>query len=252
MATVISIANQKGGVGKSTSSYNIAAVMAHAGKRVLMIDMDPQSSLTISCGIEPESCKKTIVDVMLKFAGTPRSKISETLLLIEDNLFLCPSVIDLAVSDTMLLNEMGREKVLKKALAEVQDYFDYIILDCPPALNQLFVNALVASDYVLIPVSCDYLAYRGLVLLDDTIGNVRDNLNDRLKMLGVIATFHNFTIHARENLENLRGRYNVIGVVDTTVKAKDALYTGKPIVETDPDSRVAQEYTQIANDIMKM
>lgn len=250
MATIISIVNQKGGVGKSTSAYNISSVIAKQGYKVLMIDMDPQASLTISCGFEPEECEKTIVDVMLKFVGNEKAKISETILEVSENLFLVPSIIDLAASDTLLLQEMGRERILKKKLEEVEDYFDFIFCDCPPSLNQLFINSLVASKYVLIPVSCDYLSYRGLMMLDDTIGTVQDNLNEDLEVMGVIATFHNTTIHARENLDNLREKYKIIGVVDTTVRAKDALYTGRALVDAYPENKVAEQYKKIAEEVM--
>ena len=250
-ARVISIANQKGGVAKTTTTYNVAAAMAFRGKKVLMIDMDPQASLTISTGVEPDSCRKTIVDVMLKFQGRKRSDIRETILEVGDNIYLVPSVIDLAASDTLLINEMNRERILKKALSGILKSFDYILIDCPPSLNQLFVNALVASDMVLIPVGCDYLAYRGLILLMETIDNVKVNLNEGLEIIGVVATFHNGTIHARENLEELQGKNHVIGVVSTTVRVKDAVYQGKPIYMTDPESKVAQEYDKIAMEVME-
>lgn len=249
-ARTISIANQKGGVGKTTTTYNLAAGIAARGMKVLMIDMDPQASLTISTGVEPDSCEKTIVDVMLKFQGRKRSDIREAILEVGENMYLVPSVIDLAAADTLLISEMNREKVLQRALSVVRDAFDYILIDCPPSLNQLFINALVASDMVLIPVGCDYLAYRGLILLLDTIESVRSNLNENLDVLGVVATFHNGTIHARENLHELTQKHHVIGVVSTTVRAKDAVYQGKPIYLTDPESKVAQEYDRITQEVL--
>ena len=145
---------------------------------------------------------------------------------------------------------MSRESILKRALKSVREYYDYCLIDCPPALNQLSINALVAADFCIIPVACEYLAFRGLEMLNDTISQVQESLNPDLKVLGVLATFHNRTIHARENLEKLKEGYNVIGVIGTTVKARDSVYSGKPIVVYDPKSKVAQEYSEITERIV--
>lgn len=247
---VYSLINQKGGVAKTTSTYNISRKLAEKGNRVLMVDMDPQASLTISTGIEPEELDKTIADVMISFNGRKKENISNTIIQIEENLHLVPSIIDLTAADNLLHNEMSRESILKRALRSVRDYYDYCLIDCPPALNQLSINALVAANYCIIPVACEYLAFRGLEMLNDTISQVQESLNPDLKVLGVLATFHNRTIHARENLEKLKEGYNVIGVIGTTVKARDSVYSGKPIVVYDPKSKVAQEYTEITERIV--
>ena len=247
---VYSLINQKGGVAKTTSTYNISRKLAEKGNRVLMVDMDPQASLTISTGIEPEELDKTIADVMISFNGRKKENISNTIIQIEENLHLVPSIIDLTAADNLLHNEMSRESILKRALRSVRDYYDYCLIDCPPALNQLSINALVAADYCIIPVACEYLAFRGLEMLNDTISQVQESLNPDLKVLGVLATFHNRTIHARENLEKLKEGYNVIGVIGTTVKARDSVYSGKPIVVYDPKSKVAQEYSEITERIV--
>lgn len=244
------IINQKGGVAKTTSTYNISRKLSEKGFRVLMVDMDPQASLTISTGIEPEDLEKTIADVMISFNGRKKENIANTIIQIEENLHLVPSIIDLTAADNLLHNEMSRESILKRSLKTVRDYYDYCLIDCPPALNQLSINALVASDYCIIPVACEYLAFRGLEMLNDTISQVQENLNPELKVLGVVATFHNRTIHARENLNRLREGYNVLGVIGTTVRARDAVYSGKPIVSYDPKSKVAQEYSQITERIV--
>lgn len=247
---VYSLINQKGGVAKTTSTYNISRKLAEKGNRVLMVDMDPQASLTISTGIEPEELDKTIADVMISFNGRKKENISNTIIQIEENLHLVPSIIDLTAADNLLHNEMSRESILKRALRSVRDYYDYCLIDCPPALNQLSINALVAANYCIIPVACEYLAFRGLEMLNDTISQVQESLNPDLKVLGVLATFHNRTIHARENLEKLKEGYNVIGVIGTTVKARDSVYSGKPIVVYDPKSKVAQEYSEITERIV--
>jgi chromosome partitioning protein len=247
---VYSLINQKGGVAKTTSTYNISRKLAEKGNRVLMVDMDPQASLTISTGIEPEELEKTIADVMISFNGRKKENISNTIIQIEENLHLVPSIIDLTAADNLLHNEMSRESILKRALKSVREYYDYCLIDCPPALNQLSINALVAADFCIIPVACEYLAFRGLEMLNDTISQVQESLNPDLKVLGVLATFHNRTIHARENLEKLKEGYNVIGVIGTTVKARDSVYSGKPIVVYDPKSKVAQEYSEITERIV--
>lgn len=159
---VYSLINQKGGVAKTTSTYNISRKLAEKGNRVLMVDMDPQASLTISTGIEPEELDKTIADVMISFNGRKKENISNTIIQIEENLHLVPSIIDLTAADNLLHNEMSRESILKRALRSVRDYYDYCLIDCPPALNQLSINALVAANYCIIPVACEYLAFRGL------------------------------------------------------------------------------------------
>lgn len=249
----IALCNHKGGTGKTTSTYNLGYALSEHGKKVLMIDLDPQGSLTISAGFEPEELEengKTIVDTLIPFRGKGRTPIHEEVLTITDNLYLVPSVIDLAAADSALMSEINREGILKNALKDVADSFDYCLIDCPPTLSVLTLNALVAAESVLIPVSCDYLSYRGLLLLEETIENVKTRLNPNLETMGVLATFHNRTIHCRENLELLKKEHHVIGVIDTTVKAKDAIYNGRPIVWTDPESTVGKEYKDAANYIL--
>lgn len=247
---VYSLINQKGGVAKTTSTYNISKKLAEKGFRVLMVDIDPQASLTISTGIEPEELDRTIADVILPFKGRKKEEIANVIIEIEENLHLVPSIIDLTAADNLLYNEMSRESILKRALRKVRDFYDYCLIDCPPALNQLSINALVATDYCIIPVACDYLALRGLGLLQQTIEQVQENLNPDLKVLGVLATFNNRTNHAKENLKTIKSHYNVIGVVGTTVKAKDALYTGKPIVAYAPNSQVSIDYANAVERIV--
>lgn len=245
-----SVINQKGGVAKTTSTYNISKKLADQGYKVLMVDLDPQASLTISTGLEPEEMEKTIVDVMIPFQGRKRNDIQEAIVELEEDLHLVPSIIDLSAADNLLHNEMSRESILRRALKKVQPYYDYCFIDCPPALNQLSINALVAADFCIIPVACDYLAFRGLEMLKDTIEQVQENLNPNLEIFGVIATFHNRTIHAKENLDRLTQEYNVIGVIGTTVKAKDAVYSGKPIVSYEANSKVAQQYSAVVERII--
>lgn len=249
---VISIVNEKGGVGKTTTTANLATELAKEGKKVLMIDIDPQASLTVSMGLEPYECDKTIADVLMPMAAGKKNhgtSITEGILHLGEGLDILPSVLDLAAVDTLLVNEMGREYKLKRAIAPVRDFYDYIFIDCPPSLNQLTINAMVASDSLIVPCGCDYLSYRGLELLMQMVEQIRQSLNPELTIMGIVATFHNRTIHAKETLERLEKEYSVLGVIDTTVKAKDSLYTGRALIETDPNSKVSQQYKTVADKI---
>lgn len=248
---VYSVINQKGGVAKSTTTYNLAKKISEKGYKVLMVDMDPQASLTISTGIEPEELELTITDVMISFNGKRKADIANTIIAIEDNLHLVPSIIDLSAADNLLHNEMSRETILKRALKKIKNNYDFCFIDCPPNLNQLTINALVASDYCIIPTACEYLAIRGLGLLKNTIEQVQENLNPELKVLGILATFHNRTNHAKESLEKMKEYYEVIGIIGTTVKAKDAIYTGRPITDYAPKSPISIAYSKAAERIVK-
>lgn len=252
MAKVFSCILQKGGVSKTTTTSNLATKISESGYKVLMLDLDPQASLTISAGLEPESLEKTITDVLISFRGSKKLPITEVIIPLTENLHIVPSIIDLSVADNLLHNEMSRETVLKKSLRPVMDYYDFIFVDCPPALGLLSINALVASDYVIVPCSTEYLAYRGLNLLNQTINDVIENLNPGLKIYGVIATMHTRTTHAKEILEMLDDDFKdlLIGIVPKSVKAQDSIYSGKPIVSTDKKSKVSIAYTEIADKII--
>lgn len=247
---IIAFANHKGGVSKSTSSYNLAWELAKKGLQVLMVDLDPQANLTAIAGIEPETLEKTIADVLISYSQKQRMKIEEVILQISDNLYLAPAIIDLSAADTLLQNVMSREYVLKKALSSVVDTFDCIILDCQPSLSLLPLNALACCTDVIVPCSTEYLAYRGLSLIEDTMSRVKENLNEDINFYGIIATKHESTLHSKEILDLLQANYNVIGVVPKSIKVSDAMYspTGS-VTEFAPSSKPAIAYKQIANKI---
>ncbi len=245
MARIITIANQKGGVTKTTTTFNIAAALAMQGKRTLMVDMDSQASLTISAGIEPLDCDKTICDVLDKiFAPT-----KECILAVEhvENLFIIPSIIDLAVLEIEMLSRPAREKILARALTQVANDFDFIIIDSPPQLSILTMNSLSAADEIIIPVKTDYLAYRGLTQLNDTIDDMKEYVNPNIRVVGVIASlFEPGVTHDKEILEKLKAEYTVIGVIRKAAVAKKGVYDGIPVVKLNASSVIAHEYKAIA------
>ena len=183
MAKVISITNQKGGVGKTTTSINLAASLVRRGKRILLIDMDPQGNATVGCGVESEQIENTIYDVLLEEA-TAAEAISPS----ECGVDVMSANGELAGAQVELLNEIGREIRLQKALTDQQANYDYIFIDCPPALNVLTINALVASDSVLIPMQCEYFALEGLSALISTVRKIRETLNPKLSVEGLLRT----------------------------------------------------------------
>ena len=244
---VIAIANQKGGVAKTTTTHNLGVALAAQGKRVLMIDLDSQASLTISVGLEPLEVEQTIVDVLRK-EGLP---LMECVQRLSDRLHIVTSIIDLAPMEMELLSRASREKILDRALRPVREQYDFILIDCPPQLSILTINALSCADGVVIPVKTDYLAYRGLTQLQDSIQEIQELINPGLKVLGVIATLYDTRVaDDREILALLRKEYNLLGVIKRLAVAKKGIYDGLAAVEQAPNSGLAKEYVAIAEMIM--
>ena len=241
---VIAIANQKGGVAKTTTTHNLGVALATKGKRVLLIDLDSQASLTISVGLEPLEVKRTIVDVLRK-DGVP---VNECIERISDRLHIVTSIIDLAPMEMELLSRASREKILDRALRPVRGEYDFILVDCPPQLSILTINALSCADGVIIPVKTDYLAYRGLTQLQDSIREIQELINPELKVLGVIATLYEKRVaDDNEILAALRKEYNLLGVIKRLAVAKKGIYDGLAVVEQTPGSEISIEYNKIAD-----
>lgn len=241
---VIAVANQKGGVAKTTTTHNVGVALAAAGKKVLMIDLDSQASLTISTGLEPLEMQRTIVDVLRKDVAP----IGECVHPITERLHIISSIIDLAPMEMELLSRASREKILDRALKPIRESYDFILIDCPPQLSILTINALSCADGVLIPVKTDYLAYRGLTQLLDSIQEVQELINPGLKVLGVVATLYDTRVtDDREILALLKKDYNLLGVIKRLAVAKKGIYDGRAAVEQAPSSEIAKEYTAIAN-----
>lgn len=243
---IISIINQKGGVAKTTSTFNISSILANKGHRVLQIDLDPQASLTIANNMEPVDLKNTVYNVICE-----KEDIRNAIYEIDENLYILPASIDLSVAELDLVNEMARETILKKALKNVKEEFDYVFIDCPPSLGLLTINSLCASEYVIVPVATDYLSFRGLELLLNTIDKVKLNLNDDLKIMGLIATMYDLrTKHSNEVLDILKEDYKILGVVSNSVKVKDSILANKPLHIFEPEHKTSKEYIRIANNII--
>lgn len=255
MGKIVALANQKGGVAKTTSCYNLAAQKASDGSRVLMIDLDPQASLTIAAGLEPgaddlggmSTCnlfdRKT--DPLACCFSVEASGLQ--------NLYIVPSDLQLAVTERDLTSSRNSDVQLRMTTQKLRDHFDYIFIDCPPQLGTLLTNALTAADEVLVPVKTDYLAYRGLKALMDTIEGVKSgdgdrSLNPDLQFIGVIATLYKKTSNDhKEILSLLKKNYKVFGVVSDTVSTNKGVVNGRPVVIVEPSSEVAKVYMQIAD-----
>ncbi len=257
--TTVAIANQKGGVAKTTSVQALGVAMAERGRKVLLVDLDPQASLTWACGIDPDALEVSIHDVLLK-----RAKVTEVLVVLDPPpplasaektgrpgvLDLIPSTIDLAGAELHLLTKTGREYVLRKALAKVVDDYDVVLIDCPPSLGILTINGLTAADEVLIPLQCESLSQRGVGQLLDTIDDVRDYTNEDLQVRGAIATlFDGRTKLAHQVVEQVRREYGVDVLepfVPKSVKVAEAPAKGRSILTHAPRSRSAEAYRELA------
>ena len=242
MATVLALANQKGGVAKTTSTFNIAAGLAQRGFKVLMLDMDPQASLTIYAGLEPYDQPLSIADVLKKPRLDPRKAITS----LRKNLDIIPSCIEMASVENEILARPSRELILSRALQSLRDLYDFICIDCPPQLSTLTINALSAADKVIIPCKTDYLAYRGLKFLLESIETVKAYFNPGIEVVGILATlFESRANDDKEILEVLQEEYNVIGIIKRTTQAKKGMYDGLSSVEYSPKSELAMEYERI-------
>ncbi len=246
---IVALANQKGGVAKSTSTYNIAAIKAAAGNRVLMVDLDPQASLTISCGMMPGREKSSVCDLL-----DPRTDPAECIYAVSasglDTLHIIPSDIELAEVEQSLIGRTAREKVLRKQLDRLNGQFDYIFIDCPPQLGILTTNALVAAQKVIIPSKADYLSYRGIRSLMRTFQTVKEEFNPALTLCGIIITlFEKMINDQRDLLEQFENEFTVVGVVKKSADAYRSVLDGTPVVISDKKSDVAIAYNDIAKSI---
>jgi chromosome partitioning protein len=250
-ATVVAMCNQKGGVGKTTSTINLGAALAEYGRRVLLVDMDPQGALSAGLGVPHYELEKTIHNVLVE----PRVSLDDVLVSTRVKyLDLVPSNIDLSAAEIQLVNEVGREQTLGRALHPVLDRYDYVLIDCQPSLGLLTVNALACSDGVVIPTECEYFSLRGLALLTDTVDKVRDRLNPKLEISGILLTRYDpRTVNAREVMARVVERFGDLvfdTVISRTVRFPETSVAGEPITTWAPKSTGAIAYRALAREFI--
>ncbi|MFL5929432.1 MAG: ParA family protein [Gaiellaceae bacterium] len=244
---VIALANQKGGVAKTTTTLNLGVAFAEHGYRVLLVDLDPQGNLTMSQGLNPDAIERSMYDVLVH--RLPIEQVIET-----REVDVAVSSIDLAGADMALSSQIGRERALEKALAPVRDRYDFILIDTPPSLGLLTVNAFVAATGVLVPVQTEYLSLRGLVQLENTLAMVRENLNPRAAIMGILPTMFDRRItHSREADEILRENFGDL-VYNTrirkTIRFAEAPVKGSSILAYEPNGEAAELYRDLAKEVL--
>jgi chromosome partitioning protein len=246
-AQVIAFTNQKGGVAKTTTTVNLAAAFAERGYRVLCVDLDPQSNLTMSQGIDPDSLEVSMYDVLVH-----HTSIREVIRRREVDV-ACAS-IDLAGAEIAMSTQIGRERSLQKALDQIKDDYDYIFIDTPPSLGLLTINALTAATKVIVPVQCEYLSMRGLVQLQNTLSMIRENLNPDVEIEGILPTLvDNRTVHAKEAIEILEENFGdrvFASRINKTVRFAEAPVKGMSVLKYDPDGKAAYAYRQLAKEVL--
>jgi chromosome partitioning protein len=247
MAHVLALANQKGGVAKTTSTLNLGVALREKGLRVLAVDMDPQGNLSMSQGVDPETLERSMYDVLVH-----RVPIEDVIVTAE--LDVAATTIDLAGAEMALSTQIGREPALEKALKPVGDQYDYILIDTPPSLGLLTINALTASEGVIVPVQCEYLSLRGLLQLERTLDMIRENLNPRVRIMGILPTLlDKRTVHGREAVEVLRENFGDL-VFDTTVtktiRFAEAPVKGMSVIRYDPKGKAAEAYRSLAREVL--
>ena len=250
-ARVVALCNQKGGVGKTTSTINLGAALTEFGRRVLLVDFDPQGALSVGLGVQPHQLDRTIYDVLME------SSVSLDDVLLKTNIpgmDLVPSNIDLSAAEVQLVNEVAREQTLARALTPALPDYDLVLIDCQPSLGLLTVNALTAADEVVIPLECEFFSLRGVALLIDTIEKVRERLNPRLHIAGILATMYDArTVHGREVFARVVEAFGDTvfdTVITRTVRFPETTVAGEPITTWAPSSSGAQQYRNLAKEVL--
>lgn len=251
MGKTLSVCNQKGGTGKTTSSINLAAYMALFGKKVLLVDLDPQANATSGVGVNRHKVEKSTYHILLEEVNITDIIVKTSI----ENLMLAPANLDLTGAEVELVSSLGREYRLKKALAAVKDSFDFIFIDSPPSLGLLTINSLSAADAILIPVQCEYYALEGLTQLMNTFNLVKNNLNPQLAIQGVILTMADYRTNLTKEVvsevkNNFKGR--VYGtVIPRSIRLSEAPSFGKPIALYDKENIGAKKYEELAQEILQ-
>jgi chromosome partitioning protein len=250
-ARVVAICNQKGGVGKTTSTINLGAALTEYGRRVLLVDFDPQGALSVGLGVPSHQLDRTIYNVIME-QGVPVEEVVQTTSV--PGMDLLPSNIDLSAAEVQLVTEVGREQTLGRTLRPLLPHYDFILVDCQPSLGLLTINALTCADGVLIPLECEFFSLRGVALLMDTIDKVRERLNPKLVITGILATMYDpRTLHAREVLTRVVEAFGDIvfdAVINRTVRFPETTVAGEPITRWAPKSAGANAYRTLAREVI--
>ena len=247
---VIAIANQKGGVGKTTTAVNLSSCLALLGARVLLIDVDPQGNSTSGLGIDKSTVKRCVYDCLVNDVPMDEAIVSTKV----ENLGLLPATIQLAGAEVELVSVLARENMLKRALEKVKYRYDFVLMDCPPSLGLLTINALTAASSVLVPIQCEFYALEGLSQLMRTVGLVQKNLNPSLQLEGVVLTMFdartNLSIQVVDEVKNHFRNKVYRTIIPRNIRLSEAPSHGKPIVQYDPKSRGAEVYLELAKEVM--
>ncbi len=249
-ARVIAMCNQKGGVGKTTSSINIAGALSQYGRRVLIVDFDPQGAATVGLGINANAVEDTVYTALFNPRMDVHTVIQHTDF---ENLDIMPSNIDLSAAEVQLVTEVGREQVLSGVLRQVKDEYDVIIIDCQPSLGLLTVNALTAADGVIIPVAAEFFALRGVALLMQSIEKVQSRINPSLEVYGVLVTMFTHTLHCDEVLQRIYEAFQgkvFHSVISRSIKLPDSTVAAAPITIYAPNHKTAKEYREVARELI--
>ena len=250
-ARIIALCNQKGGVGKTTSTINLGAALAELGRRVLLVDFDPQGALSVGLGVQPHQLDRTAYNVLMERSVSVEDVLLKTSVAGMD---LLPSNIDLSAAEVQLVGEVAREQTLGRALAPIAPEYDYVLIDCQPSLGLLTVNALTAAHGVIIPLECEFFSLRGVALLIDTIEKVRERLNPDLKLDGILATMYDGrTLHGREVFARVLEAFGDTvfdTVIARTVRFPETTVAGEPITTWAPTSNGAAAYRSLAREVI--
>lgn len=251
-AEIIAMCNQKGGVGKTTTTINLGAALVELGYKILLVDFDPQGSLSVGLGVNPHTLGLSIYNLLLSREHTPHEVIHPSSV---EGMDILPSNIDLSAAEVQLVSEVAREQTLMRVLDKVRGDYDFILIDCAPSLGLLTINALTASDWVLMPLECEFFALRGIALLTDTIAKVSDRLNPDLKVLGILGTMYDArTLHGREVLERVVQAFDeqvFHTVIRRTIKFPETTVAGEPITTYASASPGADAYRQLAREVLQ-
>ncbi|MCI5869776.1 MAG: AAA family ATPase [Dorea sp.] len=250
MGRIIAIANQKGGVGKTTTAINLSACLAEKGQKVLAIDMDPQGNMTSGLGLDKDSIEKNIYDLMIGESDVNEVLQKEA----QDNLDVIPTSIDLSAAEIELIGVEDKEFIIRNAIQKIRDNYDYIIIDCPPSLNMLTINAMTTADSVLVPIQCEYYALEGLSQLIHTVELVKERLNPILEIEGVVFTMYdartNLSLQVVENVKDNLQQNIYKTIIPRNIRLAEAPSYGMPINLYDPKSAGADSYKRLADEVM--